>query len=669
MQIKTLIFKPMRIIYLFLFIILLFSCSSTDDEPPVVKDILQLASVKYGTMPLSQSNTIGELPLDKGIVADFNLPLDRPSAESNLSIQDKDGNDISLNFNYLNNDRTIVATPLTTLVPSMTYTLSIGEIKAASGEVFPGAIYLFSTAGINFNLASIQIDGENLTPSQKRIQNISEDFNIEARFSSPLDPSTAFADFITVKDNTSSLNLQYTLSEDQQTLLISPAGTIKYLRKYTFNISPALKGADGASFAGFTNTFYTAVDSTYKFPAITDEALLTLVQEQTFKYFWDFAHPASGMARERNSSGDLVTSGGSGFGVMAILVGIERGFITRQQGIDRLEKIVGFLQTADRFHGVWPHWMNGNTGRVIAFSAQDNGGDLIETSFMIQGLLAVRQYLDTAVPQEAALSNTITQLWEEVEWDWYTKGGGNVLYWHWSPNFEWAINLPIRGWNEGLVTYVLAASSPTHPIDASVYHQGWARNGGMANGKSFYDINLPLGEDFGGPLFFAHYSFLGLDPRNLQDQYANYWTQNVNHTRINHQYVVSNPRQFVGYGAASWGLTASDNQLGYSAHSPTNDLGVITPTAALSSFPYTPEISMDALKYFYYILGDKMWGPYGFRDAYNPTENWYANSYLAIDQGPIVIMIENHRSGLLWDFFMADPEITKGLQKLGFSGY
>jgi hypothetical protein len=191
----------------------------------------------------------------------------------------------------------------------------------------------------------------------------------------------------------------------------------------------------------------------------------------------------------------------------------------------------------------------------------------------------------------------------------------------------------------------------------------------MINGKSFYDYTLPVGSDYGGPLFFAHYSFLGLDPRNLQDAYADYWQQNEHHTRINRAYCIDNPQQYAGYSENNWGLTASDNHLGYAAHSPAHDLGVITPTAALSSFPYTPEASMDALHFFYYTLGDRLWGEYGFYDAFNVTEGWYAGSYLAIDQGPIIIMIENYRTALLWELFMSVPEVWQGLEKLGFTSF
>lgn len=400
---------------------------------------------------------------------------------------------------------------------------------------------------------------------------------------------------------------------------------------------------------------------------LTDEKLLDLVQHQTFKYFYDFGDPVSGMARERNSSLDTVTTGGTGFGLMTMLVGMERGFITRQEGIDRIEQIVDFLENADRFHGAWPHWLSGSTGKVIPFSEKDNGADLVETAYLVQGMLSVREYLRDSNPKEVELKARIDTLWQEVEWNWFTRGGEKVLYWHWSPEYEWEMNHEIRGYNETLITYVLAASSPTFPIDSMVYHEGYARNGDIVNGKEYYGIKLPLGEEMGGPLFFVQYSFLGLDPRNLEDRYANYWEQNVNQTLINRQYCIENPKNYEGYSADCWGLTASDNQDFYSAHSPSNDLGVITPTAAISSMPYTPEYSQQAMRYFFYELGDKLWGVYGFHDAFNMTKNWWADSYLAIDQGPIVIMIENYRSGLLWRLFMSAPEVAQGLHKLGFS--
>jgi len=513
-------------------------------------------------------------------------------------------------------------------------------------------------------LLSAKIEDRNIT-SESRVTDVPRNLALTLNFSAPVDPASLERSAVLTGNNTSLLIYEY--SDNNKTVLIRTTSPLRHLDKYRFRITQTLKGEHGESFAGFLTTLYTAVDVTPKFPVIADDELLTLVQQQTFKYFWDFAHPISGMTRERNTSGDIVTTGGSGFGIMALIVGIERNFISRAEGLGRMGKILTFLESADRFHGAWPHWLNGATGGVVPFSANDNGGDLVETSFLMQGLLTFRQYLDANIGEEKSLTDRINTLWETVEWDWYTRGGEHVLYWHWSPDKAWIMNHPIRGYNEALITYFLAAASPTHAVDAVVYHEGWADNGGIANNKDFYGIRLPLGYDYGGPLFFAHYSFLGLDPRSLQDTYANYWTQNVNHALINHAYTADNPKGYVGYSEDNWGLTASDNQNGYSAHSPTNDLGAIAPTAALSSFPYTPQESMQALKFFYYTLGDRLWGPYGFYDAFNVTEAWTADSYLAIDQGPIIIMIENYRSGLLWNLFMSAPEANAGMMALGFS--
>ena len=411
---------------------------------------------------------------------------------------------------------------------------------------------------------------------------------------------------------------------------------------------------------------------------LSDEALLDLVQKQTINYFWEGAEPISGMARERfHIDGqypfhdpDIITTGGTGFGLMALIVGIERGFIPETEAIARFEKIVDFLEGADRFHGAWPHWMRPD-GRVYPFSPKDDGGDLVETAFLIQGLLTVKAYLDKNIPEAAALSQRIQGLWEEVEWDWYTRGGESVLYWHWSPNYNWEMNFPIGGYNECLIAYVLAAASPTYPIQKEVYDAGWARSGAIANDTVYYDLRTQLDHyeyDTApvGPLFWAHYSYLGLSPKSLSDQYADYWALNQNHTFIHYRYCVDNPMNHKDYGPEEWGLTSSYSLNGYAAHRPGNDPGVISPTAALSSMPYTPDASMAFLRKLYMqkdTLVDKF-GPY---DAYSSENNWYVKRYLAIDQGPIPVMIENYRSGLLWELFMSNTEVRMGLEKLGFS--
>jgi hypothetical protein len=282
------------------------------------------------------------------------------------------------------------------------------------------------------------------------------------------------------------------------------------------------------------------------------------------------------------------------------------------------------------------------------------------------GLLAVRSWLHQGRPGEASLAGRIDRLWREVEWSWHLGGRDDVLYWHWSPHTGFARDFPVYGWDECLIAYVLGAGSPTHPLPPSVYHRCWASSPTFLNGREFHGIRLPLGPDFGGQLCFAHYSFLGIDPHGLKDQYADYWAQNVAHTRINKAHCIRNPGGFAGYGSDCWGLTASDDDRGYNQHAPDNDMGVISPTAALSSFPYAPNAAMRALKTFTGRLRDKLWTPLGPRDAFCESRDWFAPSCLAIDQGPIVVMIENHRSGLLWDLLMSAPEVCEGLKRLGF---
>jgi len=519
----------------------------------------------------------------------------------------------------------------------------------------------------SFTFVKATINDSLYNPS---IYNVITNPVIRISFSAPINKSTV-AGNVLLAGGGAVIPSNYSYSNNDSTLVIQPASSLKRLTKYAVNVSTALKSvADSPLQNVLKLSFVTAIDSTDKFPQISDSALLTLVQQQTFKYFWDFGHPVSGMALERNSSGDIVTTGGSGFGVMAILVGIQRNFILRTDGLTRIAQIVNFLTTkAHRYHGAFPHWMNGATGATVPFSTQDDGADLVETSYMMEGLLCARQYFNTPDPTESGLRSDINNLWNGVEWNWFRQNNQNTLFWHWSPDFNWAINMPITGWDEALIVYALAASTniDSNRIPKIVYDNGWARNGAMKNGNTYYGIQLPLGPNLGGPLFFAHYSFLGINPNNLSDAYANYLTQNSNHTKINYSYCVANPKHFNGYSNICWGLTASDEDNGYSAHAPDNDDGVITPTAAISSLPYTPAESMAALKFFYYTLGDKIWGTYGFVDAFNLSSGWFADSFLAIDQGPEIIMIENYRTGLMWNLFMSCPEIKTGMMSLGFA--
>lgn len=422
--------------------------------------------------------------------------------------------------------------------------------------------------------------------------------------------------------------------------------------------------------------------------ALDDDALLTMVQEANFRYYWEGAHPDAGLALECiPGDPNLVALGASGFGLLALLVAAERGFVARTQAVERMERALAFLDHADRFHGVWPHFLDGRTGKTIPlFGRYDNGGDLVETAFMVQALLAARQYFDRDEAAETRIRDTITRLWEGVEWDFYRNPAEpDFLMWHWSPDYGFHINHPLIGWNEAMITYILAAASPTHAIPPSVYHTGWAGQSERAqryrqdwgktsagaryvNGQTYYGIELPVGVGPGGPLFFLHYSFLGIDPRGLRDRYADYFENNRAIALINYHYCQANPGGYAGYGPDCWGLTASDDHTGYVPHDPTpqTDNGTITPTGALASFPYTPEESMRALKHFYRERGADLWGVYGFRDAFNPTVGYISSIFMGLNQAPITIMIENHRTGLLWRLFMQNPEISAALERLGF---
>jgi hypothetical protein len=409
---------------------------------------------------------------------------------------------------------------------------------------------------------------------------------------------------------------------------------------------------------------------------LPDEALVDAVQRQTFRYFWNGADAASGLALDRVTLAGLanedaadhkVAIGGSGFGVMALIVACERGWITRDAAVARLRRMLDALFRAKRYHGAFPHFIDGASGDTIPMSPQDDAADLVETSFLVMGLLCARQYFgdDTALARR--LRGDIDTLWREVEWDWFTRGGRDVLYWHWSPNHGWAMNHEVRGWNECLVTYLLAVAAPRHAVDPQVYHRGFAAGPGFINGRSYHGIELPLGMPYGGPLFFAHYSFCGLDPRGLKDRHADYWDLNRRHVQINRAHCIANPHGHPGYGESCWGLTASDDPDGYLAHAPDTDNGTISPTAALASLPYAPDDVLRVLRHFLAVLGSRLWKEYGFVDAFCERRGWFAETFLAIDQGPIVVMMENHRTGLLWKLFMDVPEVQAGLRSLGFS--
>jgi hypothetical protein len=432
--------------------------------------------------------------------------------------------------------------------------------------------------------------------------------------------------------------------------------------------------------------FSSVVTATTK--QLSEDELLTMLQEACFRYYWEGAHPVAGMTLESIPGDDrIVATGASGFGIMALIVGVARGFITREQGLERLDQIVTFLEKAPRYHGAWSHFMDGSSGQSLpVFDAIDDGGDLVETAFLMEGLLAARQYFNGPTQHEKNLFQGISHLWETVEWDWYRRSPqSDALYWHWSPQWSWYINHRLTGFNEAMIVYLLAIASPTHPVPAGLYYSGWAnqedvgakyRQGwsnthedyNYVNGHTYYGIKLDVGVGSGGPLFFTHYSYMGFDPRGIHDRFTDYFNNSRAMAEINLAYCLHNPGHYKGYGSDFWGLTASDGAKGYLPHEPTlrEDDGTMTFTGALSSFPYTPKASMDAFKHIYRDLGDRAWGVYGPRDAMNLSEDWVSPIFMGLNQAPITVMIENYRTGLIWKLFMSNPEMKPMLDRIGF---
>ncbi len=454
-----------------------------------------------------------------------------------------------------------------------------------------------------------------------------------------------------------------TFENGDQTMVVVPKVPLKFFTDYRLTVTTDLQSSARVPLPqAVTVKFTTLLDQKDKFPALTNEQLLDTVQRRTFKFFWEFGHPTSGLSRDADMRGDLddCTIGGTGFGIMTLPGAIERGFITRAQGLERMNMIVNFLNTKSAtFHGAFPHRVNGSNGQVILWQGpRDDGADLLETSFLMMGLLTARQYFDQSTIDETALRTSITTLYNNVEWTWFTKNGENALYWLWSPTIGWDNSFMCKGWNETLITYILAASSPTYSISKKAYDEGFASNGGMKNGSTYYNHVLPFGPSLGGFPGYTQYSFLGIDPNGLTDTYGDYFKQVRNVHLINQAYCIGNSSRFYYYSDSCWGFYGDA----------TNFQGTIFPYVALGGLPYTPTESLKALNYFYYKLGDKLFLNYGFAGAFNFQNGVkVTKQVLSYDQLSYLVAIENYRSKLIWKLFTSNPEVKAGMKKLGFS--
>lgn len=399
--------------------------------------------------------------------------------------------------------------------------------------------------------------------------------------------------------------------------------------------------------------------------------LLDAIQRRTAAYFYEGAHRLTALPYDRlGTKGRIVSNlasiGGAGFGLMALIVMVHRNWLSRSEAVLRISTLLASLEAVKKHRGAFPHFVDVDRLDAVPLLPKDDGADLVETALLVQGLICTREFFNEISEAELDLGKRVARLVDAIEWNRFVRPGARPsLFWHWSPKHEWSLNVPITGWNEGLIAYVLAAGSRNFAIDPEVFHIGWTNGGAYHNGSEYYGHRLPAGSPYGGPLFVSQYSFCGLDPRGLHDGSIDYWDQVVAHSKINYEHCRRNPNGHLGYGVYGWGLTASHGPSGYLVSCPVNDTGIIAPTAALSSFPFVPEQAEAAARAFCSYGNGRLWGDFGFADAFAPSQNWVSDCCLAINQGPIVAMIENFRSGLLWHLFMNAPEIKTGLARLG----
>jgi hypothetical protein len=403
-------------------------------------------------------------------------------------------------------------------------------------------------------------------------------------------------------------------------------------------------------------------------PAVSD-ALLDEVQRAGVQFFLEEPNPVSGLSREySNQRPELCATGATGMGFFNLVVGAERGFIARDQAARRMQKCLHFLaERVDRFHGVFPHWFDGQTGKVIPFSKFDDGSDLVETAYLAEGLLEAREYYTASNDVETDVRNLADRLWREIDWSWHVHDDGQSAYllWHWSPNYQFEKNHHITGFNECQIAYILALASPTHPIPQKCYWTGWA-GPDYSMPRDDFGIHVQIGRSMRMPMFFCHYSYLGLDPHALPFGGQTYFDQFRELCKVQVAYAKTQSNIYKGYGPL-WGLTACKGPDGYKAFAPGRDNGTIAPTAALSSMPYDPQDSLSCLEELELHYREKLWGRFGFADSFNLSRDWVSTDYLGIDVGPIAPMIENYRTGLCWKTFMKAPEIAVALRRIADS--
>ena len=411
--------------------------------------------------------------------------------------------------------------------------------------------------------------------------------------------------------------------------------------------------------------------------AITDAALLDSLQRTSFQYFWDQGSSVTGLIRDRNTGGSPASTASTGFGLSAICIGIDHGWVSRTDGATRVLTALQVLWNMPQgnatsgtigYKGLYWHWLDMST----ATRTWDSELSTIDTALLFAGIMDAREYFTSNTgdePQIRALADSITS---RADWA-FMKNGGPGLKMGFKPGVTGFSGFGTwTGYNEAMIMYIIAIGSHTHPVPSSDW-KTWTSGYNWSTQFGYTYLIFP-------PLFGHQYSHCWIDFRAVQDTFmmthsSNYFENSTRATLAQRAYAIANPGGKVGYGANLWGLTASDvpPPTGYNARGAPpaqNDDGTITPTAPISSIPFAPTECLAVAHNLWDNYGTFLWGPYGFKDAFNLTSNpdWYDTDYLGIDQGPIIMMIENYRNNAVWNRFMKHPDIVRGMFLAGFSG-
>lgn len=403
---------------------------------------------------------------------------------------------------------------------------------------------------------------------------------------------------------------------------------------------------------------------------ITEEAILDSLQRTAFDFFWNEANPANGLIRDRSAAWAPSSIASTGFGLTAICIGIDHGWITREEGRERVLTTLRTFWTLPQgsgtsgvagYRGLYYHFLDMNTG-LRTWSSELS---TIDTGLLFAGILDCKQYFDTVDSLDTEVRALADSITERAEWDFMYLGWGIKMGWTPESGFsgfgDWI------GYNEAMIMYVIAMGSPTHPVPAGSWN-AWVSGYDWQTWYGYTYVAFP-------PLFGHQYSHCWIDFRNIQDTYMliqgiDYFENSRRATLAQREYCIDNPGNHIGYGPESWGLTAGDGPFGYSARGAPpaqNDDGTITPTAAAASIVFAPEVVIPTLQYWYDNFKPELWMEYGFRDGFNLNYAWWGPEVIGIDQGPILVMIENYLNESVWTRFMENPDIQAGLDAAGFA--